>query len=297
MKPFHKLFGDTETAFLVEHLMSLFQFSIDVLNMRMDVPEVYGIPGPQLVKELRKAHVQLRELLHVLVPPTNSKREGEWTSWENTYSVHIYLLHMLDIFEARGFVYGDINEFCYEMKHCNTKRVALKHTGAGGLRLVVEQMLVDELSLVGEETGRKSIVEKISHNHKKVHDDRYIREKRRHRRRALLSMDVVGGCIQAAGILDAEHVCAAPGVCTIAHDHSSDRCDDDKIKHMFQNMYKSPDEHTDFNNHPTFPDYSRYVSPAHIGKLIKWDKRNTKKGLAAIPAGDDDEDGGPDEEC
>jgi hypothetical protein len=105
-KPFHKLFGDTETAFLVDHLMSLFQFSIDVLNMRMDVPEVYGIPGPQLVKELRKAHVQIRELLHILVPPTNSMRKGQWNSWENTYSVHIYLSHMVDIFEKRGFIYG-----------------------------------------------------------------------------------------------------------------------------------------------------------------------------------------------
>jgi len=189
MKPFHKLFGDTETAFLVEHLMSLFQFSIDVLNMRMDVPEVYGIPGPQLVKELRKAHVQIRELLHILVPPTNSMRKGQWNSWENTYSVHIYLSHMVDIFEKRGFIYGDINEFTYEMKHCATKRQALKNTGQGGIRRVVENLLVDELSLLEDNTGRKTILEKVIRNHKAIHDDRAVREKMRHRRRALLSMN------------------------------------------------------------------------------------------------------------
>ena len=188
---------------------------------------------------------------------------------------------------------GDINEFTYEMKHCATKRQALKNTGQGGIRRVVENLLVDELSLLEDNTGRKTILEKVIRNHKAIHDDRAVREKMRHRRRALLSMNVVGGCIEASGVLDSAHVCTATGVCTVEHQHTSDICDDEALVSMFKNMYHQPTANTNFDKEPTFPDYEgSYVSPLHMGKLIKWDKKNSAKE----PVGDDEENADGDDE-
>ena len=68
-KPYHELYEDKTLAFMVEHMNTIVLFALNVLDTPMDVPEIYGIPGGDMVDILRNGNQMLRELLNMLRPP------------------------------------------------------------------------------------------------------------------------------------------------------------------------------------------------------------------------------------
>ena len=108
MKDFHLMFGDPATSHLVKQFTDLWyvrcfngqlflseltltllprrRHSIYVLDHPIDSLQVYGIDGPQMVKELRESHYNIARFNNLLRPTLPSKlTAGKWGTWRTTY--------------------------------------------------------------------------------------------------------------------------------------------------------------------------------------------------------------------
>jgi len=235
------------------------------------VLEVYDATGPELVKELRGATVILRRLSHVLRPPLADRRTpGEYWMWEGVLSLHIFLSHFTDIFERRGFTYGDITEEGFEEKHKASKGAA--HKQRMRLLFALQDLAVVDLMDINDRSQHDPIRVKVERNMKATFHPSALMERRAERSAANASIAILSRCIALA---DAPPVVGAPqapaGVCP------------DEVVRALKNMYVEPGQA------PPFPAVAlaapeAWVAPLflHKGVVFPKEARPPRGGAAHV---------------
>lgn len=200
--------------------------------------------------------------------------------WEHTISVHVFLEHMVDIMADRmpaTYTYGDLNEYAYEQKHCNTKRFA--HQFAGNMKRVLENMAVFDLSKYRSKEGRSEIKNHVRRNLKKQHDDRTVRARRAELAKGRASVEQVQACVMRAR---ADFDNAADGGQTGACPAS--------VVAAFKNMWVESDT---YDKAPTYPDPAGWRSVYELWTVVGGKERGERQAADAEEAVGVDADGVP----
>ena len=111
---------------------------------------------------------------------------------QHTLSLHIYLEHALEVFEKR-FIFGDINEMCFENKHKQTKKAA--HDFSRSLLEIIENVALTDISHIEARGAEDLMAEHAIRTFKKVMHDAETSRQRRERTKAMEYVGMVEGCI------------------------------------------------------------------------------------------------------
>ena len=147
------------------------------------------------------------------------------------------------------YTYGDVNEYCYEQKHCVAKLRA--HQFSGDPRRVVESLAVSDLQKYRTKQGNAEMWVHVVRNHKKAFDDRTVDAMRQKRAEAVASVSAVQRVIS-----DAQALSFNPENTAIFNDKRRNM-----LAPAFMNVYIEPADGDDFTALPKFREEGGWKSP------------------------------------